>query len=141
MFNFVAEPATLGTWRAALRSARIWLFSRPDAAPAKTRHGIRRGQAVSEALPVAARLGAAEQWDRVTEVLTRSSGQASHARELQGRALQQIDLATYAFSSMVDELGAVMALPARREPAVVHLFEPALARSKERGAVAAYKAA
>ncbi len=140
MFNIVAEPANLGTWRAALRSARVWLFSQPDAASDKYQRMSRRLQPASAA-PVSARMSAAEQWERVTGVVVRSSGQANHARELQGRAMQQIDLATYAFNSIVDELATVMALPARREPAVVHLFEPALARSKERGAVAAYRAA
>ena len=138
MFNIVAEPAVLGTWRSALSSARIWLFSRPETAPPKARQNINPAQ---HARPVVARLSAVEQWERVSGVLTRSSGQATHARELQDRALQQIDLASYAFNNIVDELAAVMALPARREPAVVHLFEPALARIKERGAVAAYKAA
>lgn len=141
MFNIVAEPAVIGNWRSALSSARIWLFSRPEAAPPKARPNIKPAQHAQPSLPVVARLSAVEQWERVSGVLTRSSGQASHARELQGRALQQIDLASYAFNNIVDELAAVMALPARREPAVVHLFEPALARIKERGAVAAYKAA
>jgi hypothetical protein len=90
---------------------------------------------------VLARLSLMEQWERLTHVLVRSSNQVSQARELQGRALQQIDLATYAFNNIVDELAAVMLLPARREPAVVHLFEPALARDKERGAASAYRAA
>lgn len=141
MFNVVAAPANLGTWRAALRSARVWLFSRPDAASDKSQRMSRRVQPASAARPVFVRLSAAEQWERVTGVLTRSNGQARQAREFQGRALQQIDLATYAFNSIVDELATVMALPARREPVVVHLFEPALARSKERGAVAVYRAA
>lgn len=141
MFNIVAQPANPGTWRAALRSARVWLFSRPDAASDKSQRMSRRVQPASAAPPAFARLSAAEQWERVTGVVVRSSGQANHARELQGRAMQQIDLATYAFNSIVDELATVMALPARREPAVVHLFEPALARSKDRGAVATYRAA
>ena len=141
MFNIVAQPANPGTWRAALKSARVWLFSRPDAASDKSKRISRRVQPASAAPPAFARQSAAEQWERVTGVVVRSSGQANYARELQGRAMQQIDLATYAFNSIVDELATVMALPARREPAVVHLFEPALARSKDRGAVAAYRAA
>ncbi len=142
MFNLVAEPAAFGTFRTAVKPAILWLFSRPETAPAKSQRKISRdAPAASEAQPGFARLSAAEQWARVAGVLTRSNGQAREARELQGRASQQIDLATYAFNSIIGELAAVMALPARREPAVVHLFEPALARSQERGAVAAYRAA
>ena len=141
MFNIVAVPGSFGTWRAAISAARVWLFSRPSKPPAKTHRDSRHALLESTVRPVSARLSLGEQWERLTRVLVRSSGQASNARELQARALQQIDLATYAFNNIVDELAAVMVLPARREPAVVHLFEPALARSKERGAAAAYRAA
>lgn len=141
MLNIVAAPENFGTWRAAMRAARVWLFSRPSKAPAKTPRDSGQAQPESAARPVLVRLSLGEQWERLTRVLVRSSGQASNARELQGRALQQIDLATYAFNNIIDELAAVMVLPARREPAVVHLFEPALARNKERAAAAAYRAA
>jgi hypothetical protein len=142
VFNFVAEPSASGMLRTAVKPVFVWLFSRPDIAPAKSQNKARRSiPATPPARPSLARLSAAEQWASVSGVLTRSNGQASHARELQGRASQQIDLASYAFNSVIDELSAVMALPARREPAVVHLFEPALVRAQERGAVAAYRAA
>ena len=125
-----------------------WLFSRPETAPAKSQFKASRPiLAGTSARPLIAMLSAAEQWARVSGVLNRSNSQASQARALQGRAAQQIDLATYALNSLIDELSAVMALPARRELAVVHLFEPAqpfepaLARAQERGGVAAYRAA
>lgn len=141
MFNFWAEPAIIGTWQSALRSARVWLFSRPDASAAKSQRKNHRLQPARVAVPLIARLSATEQWERVTGVLVRSDGHANQAREFQGRASQQIDLASYAFNSIIDELAVVMALPARRELSVVHLFEPATVRTRERSAVAAYKAA
>lgn len=141
MFNFVAEPARIGKWRAAVKAARNWLFSHPDTTQTRSARVERGERPMSEPRPALKRLSLAEQWECVAGVLVHSSGQAHHARELQGRASQQIDLATYAFNSIIDELATVMALPARREPAVVHLFEPVMARAKERGAVAAFRAA
>jgi hypothetical protein len=142
VFNLVAQPVAFGSLRAAVKSAHVWLFSRPDAAPVKSHVAASRPiPAEASARPRIAMLSAAEQWARVSGVLIRSGSQASHARELQGLASQQIDLATYAFNSIIDELSAVMALPARREPAVVHLFEPSLARSHVRAGVAANRAA
>lgn len=142
MFNFVAEPSAVGSLRAVATQALVWLFSAPDAAPVGSQIGSKRQtQVAPQTGPALARMSAADQWARVSGVLTRSDGQAKQARELQGRASQQIDLATYAFNSIIDELSAVMALPARRESAVLQLFEPALARAQARGAVAAYRAA
>lgn len=141
MFNFVAEPSSIGIVRSTVKSACVWLFSRPEPVAARPARSDRHFRPKQAALASSARLSMAEQWDRLASVLVVSNGQASHARDLQGRASQQIDLATYAFNSIIDELALVMALPARRELAVVHLFEPALARSKERGAIAAYRAA
>lgn len=74
------------------------------------------------------RLSAAQQWDKVSGVLTAAIGSATNARELQASAAQQLDLATYALYTMFDELSAVMSEPLLREAASVHHLTPRLRR-------------
>jgi hypothetical protein len=69
-------------------------------------------------------MSAAQHWDKVSGILTTAIGSATHARELQVSAAQQLDLATYALYSMFDELAAVMSEPLVREAAVVHRLPP-----------------
>jgi hypothetical protein len=71
-----------------------------------------------------ARLSAAQQWEKVSGVLTAAIGSATQARELQAGAAQQLDLATYALYTLFDELSAVMSDPLLREAASVHHLAP-----------------
>ncbi|MEQ1718990.1 MAG: hypothetical protein ABL907_23900 [Hyphomicrobium sp.] len=94
-------------------------------------------QAVFTRPSLPARLSPAEQWDRLSGVLGKAVSSAGHARELQASAAQQIDLATYALYSLVDDLAAVMIEPLRRETAVVHHLEPQISRRPAAKALAA----
>ncbi len=71
-----------------------------------------------------ARLSAAAQWARVTDVVSTAIAGAKSAVELQSSATQQLDLAQYGLSTLMDELSAVMAVPGRRERAQVYRLEP-----------------
>ena len=92
-----------------------------------------------EAVPVATpkRLSLAEQWIRLTGVLSTAISGAQNAGQLQAAATQQLDLAQYALSTLMDELAAVMTVPGRREPASVHVLETASAARSVSQALAA----
>lgn len=63
----------------------------------------------------------ADQWSKVTAVLSQSVDGARIATEMQSAATQQLDLAQYGLITLVDELAAVMAIPGRRSrSATVH---------------------
>ncbi|MGL4397110.1 MAG: hypothetical protein ACRCS9_11270 [Hyphomicrobium sp.] len=66
-----------------------------------------------------------DQWARVRGVLDLATAQVDHAHALQTAATLQVDLATYALSSLYDELSAVMAVAGRRETARVVPFTQA----------------
>lgn len=81
---------------------------RPPAAP------------VRPPVSVVTRMTPAQQWDKVSGVLTSAIASAANAKELQAGAAQQLDLATYALYNLFDELSAIMSEPLVREAAVVH---------------------
>ena len=56
-----------------------------------------------------------EQWSKLAAILTNSVEQAETAEKLQKAATQQLDLAQYALSNLVDELATVMAVDGRRD--------------------------
>jgi hypothetical protein len=60
-------------------------------------------------------LAAADQWARLSRVLTRAVTGAEQAQTLQAAALQQLDLAQYGVSTLIDELSAVMNLAGRQD--------------------------
>ena len=77
------------------------------------------------------RLTVEKQWGRLSAVVTDSIGSANNAGKLQSAATQQLDLAQYALSTLVDELAAVMTVPGRREnKGTVHVFELAAMRTE-----------
>jgi hypothetical protein len=61
------------------------------------------------------RLSTADQWSALSNVLTRAVVGAGEAGRLQKAATQQLDLAQYGISTLVDELSAVMTLTGRRD--------------------------
>ena len=69
-----------------------------------------------------------DQWQRVSGTLTQAVSRAEQAHTLQTAATRQLDLAQYALITLMDELSAVMTVPSRRGPAMVHRFEPAVQR-------------
>ena len=76
------------------------------------------------------RLSVAEQWLLLSGVVSSAIRSAHSASQLQVAATQQLDLAQYGLSTMVDELAAVMALPGRRDKkASVHVLETAPTRT------------
>jgi hypothetical protein len=79
----------------------------------------------------AARLSAGDQWAKLTDVVATAINRANSAATLQTSATQQLDLAQYGLSTLMDELSAVMTVPGRRErPAQVYVFgAPAAAQS------------
>ena len=86
-----------------------------------------RGSVAAGRMPP--RLSAAQQWDKVSGVLTAAVNSAAQARDLQASAAQQLDLATYALYNMFDELSAVMSEPLLREAAPVHQLAPRTRRA------------
>jgi Spy/CpxP family protein refolding chaperone len=60
-------------------------------------------------------LAAADQWARLSHVLTRAVTGAEQAQTLQTAALQQLDLAQYGVSTLIDELSVVMNLSGRQD--------------------------
>jgi hypothetical protein len=78
---------------------------------------------------VPARLTLADQWARMTGVVERAIGSAGETRKLQAAATQQLDLAQYALSTLMDELSAVMLVPGRRERAPVYVLETGAVRA------------
>lgn len=93
-------------------------------------------QASASAVRTPARLSPAQQWDKVSGVLTAAIGSATQARDLQASAAQQLDLATYALYTMFDELSAVMSEPLLREAASVHHLTPRTRRAPARALAA-----
>lgn len=60
-------------------------------------------------------LAAADQWAKLSNVLNRAVTGAEQAQTLQTAALQQLDLAQYGVSTLIDELSAVMKLSGRQD--------------------------
>ncbi len=87
------------------------------------------------------RLTTAQQWSALVGVLDGAITGATDARRRQSAATQQLDLAQYALFKLGDELAAVMSIPGRREPATLHVLEPAavpaIKRRRRRRALAA----
>jgi hypothetical protein len=71
------------------------------------------------------RLDAAAQWAKISSVLGEAGVRAREAASLQATATRQLDLAQYGLITLRDELSAVMAMPSRRDGAVVHVFAAA----------------
>lgn len=71
-----------------------------------------------------ARISLADQWQSLSGTLTQAIGRAEQAHVLQSAATRQLDLAQYGLSTLMDELSAVMTVPGRRGPAMVHRFAP-----------------
>lgn len=71
----------------------------------------------------------ADQWARLTSILGQSISKTQNVRKLQAAAAQEIDLATYAFQGILEELSALMVLPVHREQAVVHVLEQTAPRA------------
>jgi hypothetical protein len=61
------------------------------------------------------RLTGADQWLALSSVLTRAVVGAEEAGRLQKAATQQLDLAQYGISTLVDELAGVMTMTGRRD--------------------------
>ena len=102
--------------------------------------GSVRGLAIAKSRAASVKLGpatgqsrhlsVAEQWLRLSGVVSGAIRGAHTASQLQVAATQQLDLAQYGLSTMVDELAAVMALPGRRDKkASVHILETAPTRA------------
>ncbi len=71
-----------------------------------------------------ASMGRDEQWSKLISVITGAVQRTTDAGSFHAAAEQQLDLAHYALCNLMDELSAVMAVPARRGPAVVRVLEP-----------------
>jgi hypothetical protein len=92
----------------------------------------------NSASPSPVRLTLAAQWARLSGVVSEAIGAARTAEQMQFAATQQLDLAQYALSTLVDELAAVMTIPGRRDQkATVHVFGQAAARASAQEALAA----
>ena len=61
------------------------------------------------------RLTGADQWSALSRILTSAVVGAEEAGRLQTAATQQLDLAQYGISTLIDELAAVMTLTGRRD--------------------------
>lgn len=69
------------------------------------------------------RLSLADQWNRLSDIVMGAAQQAEDATRCHVSATQQLDLAQYALSSLVDELAAVMDMGERvRRRATVHVL-------------------
>jgi hypothetical protein len=81
-----------------------------------------------------------EQWAALTGIVMGAAARAEEAVRCHVSATQQIDLAQYALSSMIDELSAVMDMGGRvRRRATIHVFgaaQPAISMPSG-GAIAA----
>jgi hypothetical protein len=69
------------------------------------------------------RLTISEQWDRISGIIVGAASRAEEATRCHASATQQLDLAQYALTSLVDELSAVMDVGGRRRRATVHVLE------------------
>lgn len=73
--------------------------------------------------PAPARLRAPDQWAKLNGILARAVGGADAARQLQASATQQLDLAQYGLTTLVDELSAIMTIPGRQSrTATLHVI-------------------
>ena len=68
------------------------------------------------------RLTIAEQWGRISGIITGAASRAEEATRCHASATLQLDLAQYALTSLVDELAAVMDVGGRRRRATVHVL-------------------
>jgi hypothetical protein len=68
------------------------------------------------------RLTISEQWDRISGIIVGAASRAEEATRCHASATQQLDLAQYALTSLVDELSAVMDLGGRRRRGTVHVL-------------------
>ncbi|WP_414464407.1 hypothetical protein [Hyphomicrobium sp. DY-1] len=69
------------------------------------------------------RLSLADQWSRLSDIVIGAAQQAETATGCHVSATQQIDLAQYALSSLIDELSSVMDMGDRvRRRATVHVL-------------------
>lgn len=125
----MAQTATVAALLSALRStARSYLRRMPMKAAndsVANDSAAVGGAAKSVAAPRA--LNIAEQWSRLSGILTTAISGSETVREMQAAATQQLDLAQYGITTLVDELAAVMALPGYEGPrqsrlATVHAF-------------------
>ncbi|MFA5957492.1 hypothetical protein [Hyphomicrobium sp.] len=66
------------------------------------------------------RLSIAEQWTYLSDIVMGAASRAEEATRCHASATQQLDLAQYALTSLVDELSAVMDMGGRRRRATVH---------------------
>lgn len=124
--------AILATMMNGLWAAFSGAIALPAIRSDRVRSGTPRWQKAPPAPKAAApaRLSPAQQWDKVTGVLSTAIGSAASARDLQAGAAQQLDLATYALYNLFDELSAVMSEPLVREAAVVHRLAPKTRRAQ-----------
>lgn len=88
------------------------------------------GVTVTPSQAPAARMTAAQQWSKVSGIVSSAIESATSAKELHASAAQQLDLATYALYNLFDELSAVMSEPQVREAAVVHRLPPKARRTQ-----------
>jgi hypothetical protein len=76
------------------------------------------------------RLTLADQWAYLTEIVMGAATRAEEAARCHVSATQQLDLAQYALSSMIDELSAVMDMGGRvRRRGTLHVFGVAPAQA------------
>ncbi len=68
------------------------------------------------------RLSIAEQWTYLSDIVMGAASRAEEATRCHASATQQLDLAQYALTSLVDELSAVMDMGGRRRRATVHML-------------------
>ncbi len=92
---------------------RVWVTKAPDDVP------VQRPMVRPQVS-----MGREEQWSRLLSVITGTVQRTTDAGSFHAAAGQQLDLAHYALCNLMDELSAVMAVPARRGPAVVRVLEP-----------------
>jgi hypothetical protein len=70
-----------------------------------------------------ASLSLSDQWAKLTGILAGAVSHSENAQHLQKAATQQLDLAQYGLSTLIDELAAVMAVDGRRDRlATLHVF-------------------
>ncbi|WP_290980170.1 hypothetical protein [Hyphomicrobium sp.] len=69
------------------------------------------------------RLTLSEQWAYLTDIVMGAASRAEEAARCHVSATQQLDLAQYALSSVIDELSAVMDMGGRvRRRSTIHVF-------------------
>lgn len=120
--------------RLRLRQLWDWMLDRQPAAPKSTtsRAMAPKPAVVERSSLTAGRAGghtSETQWGCVARVMQAAIDTADRARELQEQAALQIDSATYAFGSLLEELSAVMPVTGVEgswgKRATVHALAPA----------------